>query len=156
MKTILTEEAYKKLQDEVITLSTHEMSRLLGELVDAKDRGGVDENSEYDIAREQYERLQDKVARLQNMLSNSVVVDHNNVDTSKVSFLTTVRVSERKSGREMIFKIVPETDIDAKVGKISTNSPIGCGLINKKVGEMASIKTPGGIMEFQILEITGL
>lgn len=88
------------------------------------------------------------------MINNSTIVSHVDIDTDQVSILSTVRVLNTSIKKEVKFTIVPETEIDIKAGKISPNSPIGAGLLNKKVGEVAKITTPGGVMEFQILEIT--
>jgi len=153
-KTILTSDGKKKLQQELHFLSTTEKTRLINELADARDRGGVAENSEYDIAKEEYERLQNKIVKLEEMINNSTIVSHVDIDTDQVSVLSTVKVLNRNIKKEVKFTIVPETEIDIKAGKISPNSPIGAGLLNKKVGEVAKITTPGGVIEFEIIEIT--
>lgn len=153
-KTILTVDGKRKLQEELHFLSTVEKTRLIGELADARDRGGVAENSEYDIAKEEYEKLQAKIAKIEETLSNCTLVSKHDVDTSEVNILTTVKVLNVKINKEVSFTIVPETEIDIKQGKISLNSPIGAGLLSKKVGETVSVTTPGGVIEFKILEIT--
>jgi len=154
MKTILTSDGKKKLQQELHFLSTTEKTRLINELADARDRGGVAENAEYDIAKEEYERLQNKIVKLEEMINNSTIVSSADIVTDQVSILSTVKVLNKSMGKEIKFTIVPETEIDIKLGKISPNSPIGSGLLNKKIGEIAKITTPGGVIEFEILEIT--
>ena len=152
MKTILTTTGKRKLQDELQFLSTTEKARIINELAEAKDRGGVSENSEYETAKEEYERLQKRIIKIGEMINNSTIVSSFDISTDKVSVLSTVKVLNK--GKELKFTIVPENEIDVKSGKISLNSPIGTGLIGKKVGEVASIETPGGVLELQILEIT--
>ena len=153
-KTILTVDGKKKLQEELHFLSTVEKTRLISELADARDRGGVAENTEYEIAKEEYEKLQSKIAKIEETLSNSTLVSKHDVDTSEVNILTTVKVLNVKINKEVSFTIVPENEIDIKQGKISPNSPIGAGLLGKKVGDVAGVTTPGGVIEFKILEIT--
>lgn len=153
-KTILTRDGRQKMQEELNFLRGPETKRLLEALSDSKDKGDVSENAEYAIAKTQLEFLQDKIRKLDETISNSVIIDSNNIDTSSVSILTTVRVKNKKSKQEMKFTIVPENEIDLKSGKISLNSPIAKGLIGKKVKEVAQVQTPGGLLELQILEIT--
>lgn len=153
-KTILTVDGKRKLQEELHFLSTVEKARMISELADARDRGGVAENSEYDIAKEEYEKLQAKIAKIEEVLSNCTLVSKHDIDTSEVNILTTVKVLNKKINKEISFTIVPETDIDIKSGKISLNSPIGAGLLGKKVGDTTTVSTPGGVIEFKILDIT--
>lgn len=153
-KIILTQDSKKKLQEELHFLLTVEKRRLINELADARDRGGVAENTEYDIAKEEYEKLQSKISKIEEALSNCTIISKSGVDTSEVNILTTVKVLNSKINKEVNFTIVPETDIDIKSGKISPNSPIGSGLLGKKVGDIVNINTPGGNIEFKILEIT--
>ena len=154
MKTILTREGLKKIQDEIKYLSTSETNRLISEVRDAKDRGGIEENTEYEAAREQYERLQSKISKLREMVTDAVIVSKLDIDTSKVSILTSVKVLNIKTNKEMNFSIVPETDIDIKSGKISSNSPIGSALLNKVVGDEVDVIAPAGKISFRIIEIS--
>ena len=142
-KTILTVDGKRKLQEELHFLSTVEKTRMISELADARDRGGVAENSEYDIAKEEYEKLQAKISKIEEVLSNCTLVSKHDIDTSEVNILTTVKVLNKKINKEVSFTIVPETDIDIKSGKISLNSPIGAGLLGKKVGDTTTVSTPG-------------
>lgn len=153
-KTILTVDGKRKLQEELHFLSTVEKTRMISELADARDRGGVAENSEYDIAKEEYEKLQAKISKIEEVLSNCTLVSKHDIDTSEVNILTTVKVLNKKINKEVSFTIVPETDIDIKNGKISLNSPIGAGLLGKKIGDTTTVSTPGGVIEFEILDIT--
>jgi len=153
-KMILTSEGKKKLLDELHFLSTTEKIRLINELADARDRGGVSENSEYEIAKDEYQKLQLKIVNLEKKLANSVLISTAGIDTGQVSVLSTVKLLNKTTKGEMKFTIVPETDIDIKMGKISLNSPIAVGLLGKKVGETAKVVIPAGTIEFEILEIT--
>lgn len=154
MKTLLTENGRKKIQDELNYLLTVEKKRAIQEIADAKDRGGIEENSEFDIAREELNKLQQKISKLQDTLNNSSIIDAKNIDLSKVSILTTVTVKNTLNDNEFQFTIVPENEINVKLNKISPNSPIGSGLMNKKVGEVATIVVPSGSIEFEIINIT--
>lgn len=152
-KMLITSEGKKKLIEEFNFLSTIEKRRLIAELADARDRGGVAENSEYDIAKEEYEKLESKIKKLQQRILNSEVISSVATSTDKVSVMSVVKVENLSNGKSQDFKLVTDTEIDIKSGKISINSPIGSGLIDKKVGDVATIKTPGGVVEFKILEI---
>lgn len=154
-KTILTEEGRKKMQEELEFLSTSEKNRAIMELSDARERGGgVEENSEYLVAKEEYEKLQSKISKLRDILSNSIVVSSSNINTDKVSILCNVKVINTSNNKEMNFTIVPENEIDIKKGKISHNSPIGAGLIGKKINDVCDINTPNGVLTFKILDIS--
>jgi transcription elongation factor GreA len=154
MKNILTKEGRQKLQDEINFLSTVEKSKKISDLTDARDSGTLEENSQYQIAKDEYEKLQIKIDKLQSILNNSVVVNSSDIKTDKVSILTTVKVLNILSGKEMSFTLVPENEIDIKSGKISTGSPIGSGLVGKKVDEICEINTPTGIIKFKIINIS--
>lgn len=152
-KNVLTKEGKQKLMDELHLLVTTETNRALTNLADARDKGGIEENSEYFVAKEEFEKLQNKISRLRDTLNNSVVISSTDINTDSVSILSSVRVLNMKVQKEQVFTIVPENEIDIKQGKISSNSPIGAGLITKKLNDICQIETPGGIMEFKILEI---
>jgi transcription elongation factor GreA len=154
MKKLLTKEGKIKIQEELNFLSTTEKTRVINELADARDRGGVDENTEYYIAKEEYDKLQAKISKLQETLNNSSVITSADITTDKVSILTTVKVLNVTNNKEMTFSIVPENEIDIKLGKISTGSPIGSGLMGRKVDEVCIIKTPAGSFEYKILDIS--
>lgn len=154
MKTLLTENGRKKIQDELHNLQTVEKIKAIQEIADAKDRGGIEENAEFDIAREELVKIQQKIVKLQDMLLNASLVDSKKIDTSKVSVLTTVDVKNLTNDRNFKFSIVPENEIDVKLGKISPSSPIGSGLMNKRVGEIALVLTPSGKIEFEIINIS--
>ena len=154
MKILLTKEGKKKIQDELDFLNTSERNRLINELSDARDRGGVEENSEYLIAKEELDKLNAKIRKLQETIINSTIITTDNIQKDRVSILSIVRVVNLSTNKEMIFNIVPENEINIKLGKISPDSPIGSGLLGKKEGESCKISTPSGILEFKILQIS--
>jgi transcription elongation factor GreA len=131
-----------------------EMREVLQNLGEAREKGDVDENGEYEVAKEQFEQLQRRISNLSEKLSNSTIVDKSMVKTEAVQLLTTVRIENLKTKKEMTYTIVPETEIDTKAGKISFSSPIGKGLIGKRVNETVVITVPAGELEFKVLEIT--
>ncbi len=154
MKTLITEIGRKKIQEELHYLQTVEKQRAIQEIADAKDRGGIEENAEFDIAKDELNKLHQKINKLQETLNNSSIIDPKKVDFSKVSILTTVFVVNKMNNKEFQFSIVPENDINTKLSRISPNSPIGSGLMNKRVGEVATIVVPSGSIEFEIINIT--
>ena len=153
MKILLTKEGKKKIQDELDFLNTSEKTRIINELSDSRDRGGVEENAEYTIAKEEYDKLLIKISKLQQTIINSTIINSDNILKDRVSILSVVRVLNIGSKKEITFNIVPENEIDIKLGKISPNSPIGSGLLGKKEGDICKIITPSGVLEFEILEI---
>jgi transcription elongation factor GreA len=154
MKNILTKEGKLKLQEELNLLLTVEKNRVINDLVDARESGTLEENTQYLIAKEEYTKVQSKIEKVKNTLANSIVVDSTDIKTDKVAILTTVKVLNVDSNKEIVFSIVPDNEIDIKSGKISTSSPIGSGLIGKKMNEVCEIKTPTGVLNFKILKIS--
>jgi transcription elongation factor GreA len=154
MKNILTKEGKLKLQEELNLLLTVEKNRVINDLVDARESGTLEENTQYLIAKEEYTKVQSKIEKVKNTLANSIVVDSTDIKTDKVAILTTVKVLNVDSNKEIVFSIVPDNEIDIKSGKISTSSPIGSGLIGKKMNEVCEIKIPTGVLNFKILKIS--
>lgn len=152
-KLLLTKEGRKKIQDELDFLNTKEKARILDELSDARERGGIEENTEYHIAKDEYTKLLAKIELLSEKIRSCTVISTDDVQKDRVSILSIVKVLNLSNKREMIFNIVPENEIDIKAGKISPNSPIGAGLLGKKEGDVCQIITPGGSLEFKILDI---
>ena len=154
MKTILTKEGKDRLQEELYFLMTKEKSRVISELSDARESGTLEENTQYLVAKDEYEKLQNKIDKIQSMLVNAKIVDSSDFNAEKVTILAKVKVINLTNNKEMNFHLVPESEIDIKLGKISPNSPIGSGLIGKKINDICQIKTPAGIFEFKILDIS--
>jgi transcription elongation factor GreA len=153
-KLPMTRKGHAKLINDLKNMQGPEMQEILRNLADAREKGDISENAEYEVAKEQYDNLQKRISSLAEKLSNSVIIEKDLVSTDVVQILTTVKLHNIKTGKEQIFTIVPETEIDVKNGKISFSSPIGKGLIGKAVGEITKIKVPAGELEFEIIEIT--
>jgi transcription elongation factor GreA len=149
-----TAEGLQKLKDELDDLILRERPRIIQAIAEARDKGDLSENAEYDAAKEAQGLLEAKIADLQDLIFNARVLDESKIDTSKVLLYSTVKIKNTKTKTSMTYSIVPEKEADFKAGKISINSPIGQGLLGKKVGEVAEIMVPAGKMYFEILGIT--
>ncbi|HET8736122.1 MAG TPA: transcription elongation factor GreA [Pricia sp.] len=149
-----TKEGLKKLRDELNHLKDVERPKASEAIADARDKGDLSENAEYDAAKEAQGLLEMKISRMEETLSNARLIDESQLDTSKVLILSTVKLKNKGNGTEMKYTLVAESEADLKSGKISVNSPIGKGLLGKKVGETAEINVPNGTLKFDILEIT--
>ena len=148
-----TEEGLAKLKEELNNLKTKGRSDIAKQIAEARDKGDLSENAEYDAAKDAQGHLEAKISKLEVAAGNGRVIDTSTIDTSKVSVLSKVKIKNKKMGTEMAYTLVAEEEADLKAGKISVKSPIGKGLLGKKIGESALIITPGGEMEFEILEI---
>ncbi|MEM9325791.1 MAG: transcription elongation factor GreA [Bacteroidota bacterium] len=144
----------QKLQDELQELKTRGRADMAKQIAEARDKGDLSENAEYDAAKDAQGLLELKISKLENVVANARVIDESNMDTSKVSILSTVKIKNAKNGMEVSYQLVAEEEADLKANKISVKSPIGGGLLGKKVGEKAKIKAPAGEMEFEILDIS--
>ena len=149
-----TEEGLKKLKDELEHLKFVERPNISQQIADARDKGDLSENAEYDAAKEAQGMLEMKIAKLEEMYSGARVIDESQLDTDKVLALSIVKIRNLNTKAEMTFTLVAETEADIKTGKISVNSPIGSGLLGKKVGEVAEIQVPAGLVKFEILHIS--
>ncbi len=148
-----TEEGLQKLKDELDHLVNVERPLVSQAIAEARDKGDLSENAEYDAAKNAQGMLELKISRLQEIISNARIIDESRLDTSKVLILSTVRVKNLKTNAEMKYTLVPENESDIKSGKISVNSPIAKGLLGKTVGEKVEIHIPAGLIVFEILEI---
>jgi transcription elongation factor GreA len=149
-----TEEGLKKLKDELYDMKTVQRPSISSQIAEARDKGDLSENAEYDAAKEAQGLLEMKISKLETILSNARVMDTSNLDNSKVYILSKVKIKNVSNGMEMEYMLVAENEADLKEKKISIDSPIGKGLLGKKPGEIADIQTPNGIMQFEIIEIT--
>ena len=149
-----TEEGLKKLKDELEHLKFVERPNISQQIAEARDKGDLSENAEYDAAKEAQGMLEMKIAKLEQMYSGARIIDESQLDTDKVLALSIVKIRNLNTQAEMTFTLVAETEADIKTGKISVNSPIGTGLLGKKVGEVAEIKVPAGLVKFEILDIS--
>jgi transcription elongation factor GreA len=148
-----TEAGLQKLKDELHALKIKGRATVAEQLAEARDKGDLSENAEYDAAKNSQGLLEMKISTLEQIVAKARVISKADVDTSQVSILTTVKIKNTKQGKTFTYTIVAEEEADLKAGKISIESPIGKGLLGKKVGEVASIKVPVGDLEFEILEI---
>ena len=150
----LTQEGYDKIKAELEDLKTRGRSEAAAAIAEAREKGDISENAEYDAAKDAQGLLELKINELEKSISNAQILDETKVDTSSVSILTKVRIKNIKLNKEVEYKIVSESEADLKEKKISVDSPIGRGLIGKKIGEVAEINTPAGLMKFEILNIS--
>tara|TARA_B100000989_G_scaffold285322_1_gene252918 strand:+ start:10155 stop:10628 length:474 start_codon:yes stop_codon:yes gene_type:complete len=150
----LSSEGMEKLKDELNHLKSNERPNIINQIAEARDKGDLSENAEYDAAKEAQGLLEARIARLENELSKSRVLDEKNIDLSTAKLLTRVEIENILSKQKMSYTLVSESEADLKNKKISINSPIGKGLIGKKVGEIVDISVPSGVIKFKILDIT--
>lgn len=155
MTTYVTKEGLEKMLKEVEQLETIERPKIIQQIAEARDKGDLSENAEYDAAKEAQGMLEMKISKLKDAISTSKVIDESQLDTSKVAILTTVRLKNNATKQEQKFTLVPDNESDLKSGKISVNTPIAKGLLGKAVGETAEITLPNGNkLSFEVLEIT--
>ncbi|MCE2712781.1 MAG: transcription elongation factor GreA [Cryomorphaceae bacterium] len=149
-----TEEGLKKLKDELHDMKTVQRPAISDQIAEARDKGDLSENAEYDAAKEAQGILEMKIAKLEAIIANARLIDDANIDNSKVFILSKVRIRNVANNAEMEYTLVAENEADIKLKKISVDSPIGKGLLGKKKGDVADIQTPNGIMKFEILDIS--
>ena len=149
-----TEEGLKKLRAELKQLKNVERIRASRAIAEARDKGDLSENAEYDAAKEAQGMLEMKISKLEDNLSGARVIDESQLDTSKVLVLSIVKIKNQTNDIEMTYTLVADGEADLASGKISVNSPIGKGLLGKSVGDVADIEVPNGIIKFDILEIS--
>src|SRR5687768_11209060 len=150
----LTEEGYKKLKEELEHMVSIERPSISAQIAEARDKGDLSENAEYDAAKEAQGLLEGKISKLQETLNNSRILDNTSVDISKVSLLSKVKIKNKKNNATMEYQIVSENEANLKEGKISSDSPIGKALLGLKKGESVDVKTPGGMMAFEVIDIS--
>jgi transcription elongation factor GreA len=149
-----TQEGLDKLKAEVQELRTKGRAEIARQIAEARDKGDLSENAEYDAAKEAQGLLELKISKLEELLGNARLLDESNIDISKVSVLSKVRIKNKKTKAEMTYLLVAQEEADLKAGKISVDSPIGKGLLGKVVGDTAKIQVPAGEIEMEILEIS--
>lgn len=149
-----TAEGLKKLKDELDQLRDVERPKASQAIAEARDKGDLSENAEYDAAKEAQGMLEMRISQMEELMSSARIIDESQLDTSKVLVHSRVKIKNQLNGMEMTYKLVAQNEADVKTGKISVDSPIGRGLLGKKVGEVAEIQVPSGIMKFDVVEIT--
>jgi transcription elongation factor GreA len=149
-----TPEGYKKLKAELEQLRMVERPRISQQIAEARDKGDLSENAEYDAAKEAQGLLEMKISKMEELVSNARIIDESQMDSSKVLVLSNVRLKNLNNNAVIKYTLVAEQEADLKSGKISVNSPIGKGLLGKEVGDVAEITVPNGVVKLEILEIS--
>jgi transcription elongation factor GreA len=149
-----TAEGLKKLKDELHEMKTVQRPAISNQIAEARDKGDLSENAEYDAAKEAQGLLEMKIAKMEAIIANARLIDESNMDNSKVFILSKVKIKNVANGMEMEYTLVAENEADLKAKKISVDSPIGKGLLGKAKGEVADVQTPNGIIKFEVLDIS--
>jgi transcription elongation factor GreA len=150
-----TEEGLKRLKDELHHLVSVERPSISNQIAEARDKGDLSENAEYDAAKEAQGLLELKISQIEQTIRNAKLIDESKLDANKILILSKVTIKNTANGSIFKYELVPQNDADVKVGKISVDSPIGKGLLGKKIGDTAEITVPSGsVMKFEILEIS--
>jgi transcription elongation factor GreA len=151
--TYLTQEGFRKLKEELEHLKVVERPKITNMIAEARDKGDLSENAEYDAAKDAQGMLEAKIAKLEERLLNSRIIDESKLDFTKVQILSKVKIKNMQTKKEFIYTLVPESEADFKEGKISVNTPIAQGIMGKKPGDTVSVQVPNGKIELKILEI---
>ncbi len=149
----LTKEGFENLKNELENLKRVQRPAISAQIAEARDKGDLSENAEYDAAKEAQGLLEAKIAKLDTMFANARILDESKLDNSKINMLSRVKVKNVNAGREMEYTIVSEKEADMKLGRISSKSAIGAGLIGKKVGDVVEITVPAGLVKLEVLSI---
>lgn len=149
-----TAEGLKKLKEELDHLKSIERPKASQDIAEARDKGDLSENAEYDAAKEAQGLLEMRISKMEEVYANARLIDESQLDLSKALVLSKVKIKNQTNGMEMTYTLVAESEADLKSGKISVTSPIGKGLLGKSVGEIAEITVPNGVLKFELLEIT--
>jgi transcription elongation factor GreA len=150
----VSQETLDQLKEELAQLKTTGRAEIAHQIAEAREKGDLKENAEYDAAKEAQGYHEAKIAQLESAIANARVIDAKDIDTSKVSILSKVKLMNMKTKKSVEYQLVSETEADLKLGKISVTSPIGKGLLGKAKGEIADIQTPGGMIQFKIEKIS--
>ena len=150
----MTEEGYKKMLEEITFLETVKRPEISRQIAEARDKGDLSENAEYDAAKEAQGLLEMKIAQLKDKVANARMIDDTKLNTHTVQILNKVNIKNTKNNAVMQYMLVSESEANLKEGKIAVSTPIGKGLLGKKVGDIAEIQVPSGIMTFEIIDIS--
>ena len=152
--TYMTAEGLQKLKEELHLLETVERPRVIAAIAEARDKGDLSENAEYDAAKEEQGQLESKIALIKAKIMDARIIDETSISTDEVQILTKVKVLNLKTNQEKIYQLVTEGEANVAEGKLATTTPIAKGLLGKKVGETAEVVVPAGKLQFKILEIS--
>lgn len=150
----ITEEGLAKLKKELEQLTTVDRPSISQQIAEARDKGDLSENAEYDAAKEAQGMLEMRIARIEDLIANARIIDESKIDTSHVQILNKVKIKNIQNSQMVEYMLVSESEADVKSGKISVATPIARGLLGKSVGDVVEIKVPSGLMSFEILEIS--
>jgi transcription elongation factor GreA len=151
--TYMTEEGLKKLKEEIQQLETVERPRIIAAIAEAREKGDLSENAEYDAAKERQGMLEAKIAELKSLIASARIIDESKISTDEVQLLTKVTIRNLKNKAKATYTIVTETEANLREGKISVSTPIAKGLMGHKVGDKVEVQAPAGLMKFEILKI---
>ena len=150
----MTEDGYKKLADEIAQMEAVDRKAISAQIAEARDKGDLSENAEYDAAKEAQGMLEMKIAQMKETLANARIIDESKLKTDSVQILNTVRVKNLANKQEMTYTLVSENEANIREGKLAINTPIGKGLLGQKIGEVAEINVPAGLMRFEVVSIS--
>lgn len=150
----VTEEGLQKLKDELDKLVKIERPSISKQIAEARDKGDLSENAEYDAAKEAQGLLELRISKMRDVIAKSRIIDESKIDTSKIQILSKVTIKNKKNNATMVYTIVAESEADLKIGKISVDTPIAKGLLGKKVGDIVEIQVPSGTFLFEVVEIS--
>lgn len=149
-----TKEGLERIKQELNELKTKGRADMSKQIAEARDKGDLSENAEYDAAKDAQGMLEMKISEMETKVANARIIDNSTIDSSKIAILSTVKLKNVANGMEVTYTLVPEEDTDLKTGKISVSSPIAVGLLGKEAGEIAKVKVPAGEMKLEIIEIS--
>ena len=152
--TYMTEEGFRKLQEELIDLESVQRPGISRQIAEARDKGDLSENAEYDAAKEAQGLLEAKIVRLKELIATARLIDESKIGTDEVKIMNKVTIRNVKTKKQMTYTLVSESEADLKSGKIAVNTPIAQGLLGKKVGDVAEIQVPSGILTFEVMDIS--
>jgi transcription elongation factor GreA len=152
--TYLTQEGHDRLRNDLDEMKSTGRQDVARAIAEAREKGDLSENAEYDAAKDAQGLLEMRINELEKTLANARILDESQMDTSEVRLLSNVTIKNKNSGKQMTYKLVSESEADLKTNRISVSSPMGQGLLGKKVGEMADIETPRGMLHFEVVDIT--
>ena len=150
---ILTKASYQKLQEELEYLKVNKRKEIAQKIKEAREQGDLSENAEYDAAKDEQRDIEAHIEELENLLKNAEIIDHKKIDFDKIHMGCKVKIRDMGTRREMLYEIVPSTEVNSREKKISYESPIGAALMNKEVGEVVEIQIPAGTIRYKVLEI---
>lgn len=152
--TYMTEEGLRKLKDDLIQLESVERPEISRQIAEARDKGDLSENAEYDAAKEAQGMLEGKIAQLKGLIASARIIDESLIKTDEIQIMNKVTLKNLKTNKNMTYTLVSESEADLKSGKIAVSTPIAQGLMGKKVGDKVDIQVPSGMISFEVLEIS--